>query len=125
MNGDWRASSWVFFAALSNASGFILVAALACSPIVGKTIAKSAIDVALAACIAEQADVQDEPALREICYWTDELAPLVKELLAARTRGLAAFSKPAAASSCMTDAGRDSGDSGSDTGSSDAGSRYR
>lgn len=67
-----------------------------CSPALNRQVAKSAIDVALAACISEHADVQDEPALREICKWTDELAPLVKDLLSARQKGLAAASRKGA-----------------------------
>ena len=59
-----------------------------CSPLVTKQIAKGAIDVAVAACISENADIADEPALREVCKWTDDMAPLVKDLLSARSRGL-------------------------------------
>jgi len=59
------------------------------SCLTGKQIAKSVIDIALATCIAENADISDEAALREVCRWTDELAPTVKDLLSARRKGVA------------------------------------
>lgn len=59
----------------------------ACSPALDKAIAKSAIDAALAGCIAENPG-EDESALKEICKWTDELAPLVKELIGKQKKGL-------------------------------------
>ena len=73
-----------------------------------KQIAKSAIDVALAACIQEHPDA-DEPELKELCKWTDDLAPLVKELLSARSKA----AKRMGAKACVTapsgpqDAGKD------------------
>jgi len=59
-----------------------------CNP-TGRAIAKSVIDIVLATCIAENADIVDEPALREVCHWTDEMTPTVKDLLAARRKGVA------------------------------------
>jgi len=67
---------------------FVAVTAQGCSPGAARQIVKSAIDITLASCIAEHADISDEPALREVCRWTDDLAPLVKELLSARAKGL-------------------------------------
>jgi hypothetical protein len=67
----------------------VLAADSGCNPATIKTIARSAIDVTLAACIAEHADIEDEPALKEICKWTDDLAPLVQELIASRKKGMA------------------------------------
>jgi len=74
----------------------LMVALLACNAQTAKVVAKSAIDVGLASCIADHADIVDEPALREVCKWTDELAPTVKELLSARKSGLAKVAKAGA-----------------------------
>ena len=74
--------------------GYLLVAA--CGP-AGNAIVRSVIDVGLAACIAENADISDEAALRETCKWADAVAPLVRDLLAARTKGV---SKAAKAGAC-------------------------
>ena len=79
-----------------------------CSPAVGRQIAKNAIDVGLAACIAENPDA-DEPALKEICKWADELAPLVKDLLSARQKGAVKHSAKMSAANpacATTDAGK-------------------
>jgi len=67
-----------------------------CSPAIQKEITKTAIDVGLAECLARSADIQDTKALREICKWADELAPVVENLLAARKEGLAKASKAGA-----------------------------
>lgn len=87
---------------------FVVLAQLACSPGLNKTVAKGAIDVALAACIAEHPD-DDEAALKEACKWADELAPLVKELIGARSKGIAKHdsSKKAACAQPPADAGKD------------------
>lgn len=69
-----------------------------------KQIARSVIDVGLAACLAEHADVDDESALREICKWADDIAPLVKDLLLARRRGMAKARM--AAQACGPDGGK-------------------
>lgn len=66
---------------------------VSCNAQTAKVVAKSAIDIGLATCIAEHADISDEAALREVCKWTDEFAPLVKELLSARKAGLARATK--------------------------------
>lgn len=88
----------------------LFVMGMACSPSVVKTVAKGAIDVALAACIAEHPD-DDEAALKEACHWADDLAPLVKDLIGARTKGMAkhdtkrAAAGPACAPAPASDAG--------------------
>lgn len=74
---------------------------MACTP-ESRQAARTAIDVAIAACIAEHADIQDEAELREVCKWTEELGPIVRDLLAARKRGLAKMK----AASCAPDGGR-------------------
>lgn len=81
-----------------------------CSPSLTKTIVRSVIDVALATCISEHADVSDEAALRGICQWTDELAPTVKDLLAARSKGLG--KAKAATGPCKTSSDAGTADSG-------------
>ena len=83
----------------------VLYITTACGPL-GKEIAKSAIDVALAACVSEHADLQDEEELREVCKWTDEMAPYVKELLSARAKGLSK-ARAACAQPSSSDAGTD------------------
>ena len=82
---------------------FLLLAAVLSCGLAPKQIAKTVIDVGLAACIAEHAEVEDEAALKELCKWTDELAPLVKDLLSARKRGLQAAAKRGA---CGPDGGK-------------------
>ena len=72
----------------------------ACTP---RQAARTAIDLALAACIAEHAEIQDEKELKAICQWADELAPIVKDLLAARKKGLQRASK---AGACGPDGGQ-------------------
>jgi hypothetical protein len=71
------------------ATALLLVAALgvgeACSPAVGKQIAKSVIDVGLALCIAAHPDM-DSATLKGICHYADELAPTVEELLSAQQK---------------------------------------
>lgn len=80
----------------------------ACSPAINKQIAKSVIDIALAACIAENPG-NDMETLKALCHYTDELAPTVKDILEAQKKGslkLAAAKK----SDCKTevkDAGKD------------------
>jgi len=66
-----------------------------CSP-VGRAIAHSAIDVLLATCISEHADIEDEAALKEICKWTPEVEPEVRKLIAARKAGIAKAAKAGA-----------------------------
>lgn len=73
---------------------FISASTTSCLP--AKQVAKSVIDIGLALCIANHADVMDEKALRDICRWTDELAPVVKDLLSARKAGLEKASKAGA-----------------------------
>lgn len=63
---------------------------------VGNTIAKTVIDAGLAACLNDNLDVSDEAALREICKWTEDVGPIVRDLLAARKRGMAKASKAGA-----------------------------
>lgn len=53
-----------------------------------KPIARAAIDVALAACIEENPDITSEPEMATVCRYAPDVAPLVKDLLAARVRGL-------------------------------------
>jgi hypothetical protein len=80
----------------------------ACTPAM-RQIAKTVIDAALANCIAANPDVEDEPALREICPWAEDAVPLVKDLLAARRKGAAkhAAKMSAANPACAaTDAGK-------------------
>jgi hypothetical protein len=64
-----------------------------CNAQTAKVVAKSAIDIGLASCIELYPEIQDEGALKELCRWTDEMAPLVKELLSARRMGHARASK--------------------------------
>jgi hypothetical protein len=59
----------------------------------GKQLAKSAIDIALALCIAEHPDAS-MPALKDLCHYADELAPVVQDLIAAQKKAAAA--KPGA-----------------------------
>jgi len=89
----------LFAATVAILGAFGIAAVLAsagCGP-VGKTIAKGAIDVAVAACIAEFSDVDDESTLKDVCKITDDAAPYIKELLSARSKGLA---KKASALKC-------------------------
>lgn len=74
---------------------------MACSPALDKQLVKSAIDVGLATCIADNADIQEEAALKEICKWGDELAPIVKDLLGARSKGLAKAAAKSAPKPCL------------------------
>ena len=89
----------------------VLVAATTWGCLAGKQIAKGAIDVALAACIAEHPD-DDEAALKEACKWADELAPLVKDLLSARQKGMAKHEAKMSAQHCAGDAGTTTADAG-------------
>lgn len=57
-----------------------------------KSVVKSVIDVALAACIAEHPEITDESAMRKVCPYVEEVAPHVREILGARKRGLARMS---------------------------------
>ncbi len=92
---------------LAYAAGVAILVAVACSPAIIKTVAKGAIDVALAACIAEHPD-DDEAELKQACQWADELAPIVKDLLAARNKGMAKHdgAKKAACVGSAADAGK-------------------
>lgn len=85
----WKVIDWAV--KYGSFAGFLVgvgaMAHIACSPTLEKQIVKSAIDVALAACIAENPG-NDMKALQEICHFTDELAPAVEELLAAQKRGM-------------------------------------
>lgn len=66
--------------------GMASVVNIACSPGVTKAVVKSVIDVALAACIAENPGA-DEKELKAACQYADELAPAVKDLMAAQKKG--------------------------------------
>lgn len=84
----------------------MILGVTACSLFTTKQLLKSVIDVGLATCIAEHADIQEEAALREVCRWTDELAPIVKDLLSARSKGLAAAQRKSTSGPCVTDGGK-------------------
>jgi hypothetical protein len=71
-----------------------------CTPRMGKDIAHAVIDLALAACVAENPG-RSEPELKGICHYADELAPVVHDLIGAQQRG----SAKAAAAVCSPDAG--------------------
>lgn len=84
----------VVVAVVANLTGLGGVFVLqGCSATMTKQIVKSVIDVALAACVAEHTEIQDEPALRETCKYADELAPAVKEILSSRSKGMAKLAK--------------------------------
>ncbi len=53
-----------------------------------KSGAKTAIEVAVATCIAEHPEAATEPELAKVCQYAEEYAPIVEQLLAARKRGL-------------------------------------
>lgn len=57
-------------------------------PAFQKEIAKGMISAALALCIAENPD-ENEQTLRALCRFTDAEAPLVRDLLSAQKRGIA------------------------------------
>lgn len=59
---------------------------VACTPAARRDVAHAVIDVALATCVAEHPG-NDEPTLRDICRYAEDLAPVVRELLAAQKRG--------------------------------------
>ena len=74
----------------------------ACTPRMTKDIAHAAIDLALAACVAENPG-KEEPELRSICHYADDLAPVVHELIGAQKKGM---SKAGASAECgKADAG--------------------
>ena len=90
-----NATSLVVRFAMSLFPTMIATTVPGCDP-ASRQAARTAIDVGLAACLAERADIEDEVALREVCKWADDLAPIVKDLLAARRKGLAAAAKKGA-----------------------------
>ncbi len=85
--------------------GAVAIADTGC--LAARQATKTAIDVALAACLAEHADIDDESELRKICQWADDVWPLVRDLLAARRRGLAkARALASDGGACSPDGGR-------------------
>jgi len=54
-----------------------------------RSTAKTVIDVAIATCVAEHPEINDEKTMRETCQYLEEYGPLVRDLLGARKRGLA------------------------------------
>jgi hypothetical protein len=75
-----------------SAVGFLATVAyamnIACTPRMGRDIAHAVIDLALAACVAENPD-KSEPELKAICHYADDLAPVVHELIGAQKKGVA------------------------------------
>lgn len=69
---------------------------VACTPAARRDVAHAVIDIALATCVAEHPG-NDEPTLRDICRYAEDLAPVVRELLAAQKRGAL---KSGAAAAC-------------------------
>ena len=80
--------AWWFFGPALVVVGYLATvgAESACTP---KQAVRTAIDVAIAACIAEHADIEDEAELKKVCQWAEELGPVIKDLLAARKKGMA------------------------------------
>lgn len=60
----------------------------ACSPAADRQAARTVVDVALAACVLEHPDMTEQE-LYAICHWAEEIAPIVKELIASQRKGLA------------------------------------
>lgn len=86
--------------------GIIALVLVACAPSVYKQIAKSVIDVALAACLAENPG-KEKPELKEICHWTDEADPFVDNILASSKKGLSKYSASKTTVTVEVDAGPD------------------
>ncbi len=53
-----------------------------------KQDAKTAIEVAIAACVAEHPEITTEPEMAKACQYATEFGPIVEQLLGARKRGL-------------------------------------
>lgn len=84
------ARGWLAFAAsgaLAVLVTILMIELAGCA--LFKPVARTVIDASIAACIAEHADVEDEPTLQSLCKWTEDLGPIIRDLLAARRRGLA------------------------------------
>lgn len=81
-----------WFALMLGAVGTLLsVGAIieACTPAETKAIIRTAIDVELAECIAQNPG-KDMPALQAICKYSPEVANVVERFLASQNKGLAA-----------------------------------
>jgi hypothetical protein len=81
-----------------------IVLGVACTKQEAKTITNAAIDGALAACVASNADLGD-PELQAVCGFAEDLWPIVRPLVAGARQG----ARKLAAKHMLgpTDAGRD------------------
>lgn len=77
---------------------------VACS--LWKPIAKTVIDAVVATCVSEHPEINDEPAMREVCKYAPDVAPIVKDMIGARKRGLARVSSQRDADAGAADAGK-------------------
>lgn len=68
--------------------GVAMMAGYLAGCLLGKTVAKTAIDVALATCVAENPGA-DEKELQAACQFADDVLPIVRQLLAAQKKGAA------------------------------------
>lgn len=73
----------VFSAVMALCTG--LFEMTACSPAANKQVVKSAIDIAVAVCIAEHSD-EDAETVKAVCGIAEELGPVVRDLIGAHRR---------------------------------------
>lgn len=84
----WSAEKEVLMTAGIVLAAVVLVSVFnGCSATADKVLVKSVVDLAIAECVAENPG-KDEPTLREICRYADELAPTVVDLIMAQQRGV-------------------------------------
>lgn len=99
---------WVKYtlAGLSMLGFLAVVQMMSCSPAINKMVAKDVIDLVLAKCIEQHAEIQDLPVAKKLCQIDEQATPAVEEFLTARRQAVA---KAKASNPCSAAPSKDGG----------------